>query len=185
MNNLVNKQSQNLYVFGYGLALLIPFFVFTRGTDITFSMGSFLVFVSAFVLLLTAAVQSARLTPLYNLWILVVQVSVFVFGYRHGFNCFLIFFLAGAALILLITVFKVEALTPVYKIWMTLARAIGTIISTITLAILFYFVFGLVGIILRLLKKDLLDRKQEPKQDSYWLEREKKEFSREDYQRQF
>ncbi|MCK5580178.1 MAG: hypothetical protein KAJ18_02780 [Candidatus Omnitrophica bacterium] len=78
-----------------------------------------------------------------------------------------------------------EALIPFYKKWMKVVHFIGTIITTVLLSVLFYSIFGVVGIILRLLRKDLLDRKLEPDCASYWHKRPKEAFNKQHYIRQF
>ena len=53
------------------------------------------------------------------------------------------------------------------------------------LALLFYLVFTPVGIILRIARKDFLDRELEPQARSYWIKRKKAEFDKENYKKQF
>ena len=78
-----------------------------------------------------------------------------------------------------------QRLVPVYEKWMIGARFIGQIISTVLLTVIFYFVFGAAGIILRLLRKDLLNLNIQPAEDSYWQERQQRPFDQERYHRQF
>jgi hypothetical protein len=68
---------------------------------------------------------------------------------------------------------------------MAVAHFIGNIITGIILSVLFYFVFGIAGLILRLLKKDLLDRRLDPGAASYWVKRPKVTFNQEQYTRQY
>jgi len=88
-----------------------------------------------------------------------------------------VFFVVSAA--------DVYALKPVYKKWMIGAHFIGNVISTIVLSVFFYFVFGIVGIVLRIIRKDLLDQKIDYNRDSYWIEREQKLFNKKSYHNQF
>ncbi len=76
-------------------------------------------------------------------------------------------------------------LKPLYEHWMKVARVIGMVVSTVVLSGIFFAVFGLVGIVLRLLRKDLLSRKIEPDKESYWIRRERMEFKKERYTQQF
>jgi len=78
-----------------------------------------------------------------------------------------------------------QQLIPVYEKWMIGVRFIGQIISTLLLTIIFYFVFGVAGIILRILRKDLLKLKIQPVDGSYWEKREQRPFDKERYHRQF
>ena len=62
---------------------------------------------------------------------------------------------------------------------------IGAVITTAILSLVFFLVFGLVGIILRLLRKDILSQRIEPDKESYWIRRERVEFKKERYTQQF
>ena len=76
-------------------------------------------------------------------------------------------------------------LKPVYIFWMRLAFALGWVNTRIILAVMFYLVLTPIGLTMRLFGKDLLDRKIEKAKESYWIARDKKDFSPADYERQF
>lgn len=67
---------------------------------------------------------------------------------------------------------KPEILTQFYTIWTKVGEFIGGIISKIVMFILFYGLFTPVAIFLRLIGKDLLNKKIDKSQESYWIERE-------------
>lgn len=107
-------------------------------------------------------------------------------GWMKGEGLLIIILLAAASLVLLIfTITGAQKLIPFYKKWMAVMHVIGRIITTVILSGLFYFIFGIVGIVLRLLGKDLLDEKIEANRDSYWIAREKKKFDKESYTKQY
>ena len=58
-------------------------------------------------------------------------------------------------------------LKPVYRLWMTLAIILGFFVSRILLGLIFYLVVTPIGLIMRLIGKDLLDQKMKDR-DSYW-----------------
>ena len=87
--------------------------------------------------------------------------------------------------ILSLSIFKPLFLKPLYKAWLTIGLCIGWIINRVVLIIIFYLVFAPVGLVLRLIKKDLLDRKIEPQRDSYWLKKEHIEFDKSRYEKQY
>ena len=58
-------------------------------------------------------------------------------------------------------------LKPVYKVWMAFAVILGYFVSRILLSAIFYLVVTPIGLVMRLLGKDLLDRKLKDR-DSYW-----------------
>lgn len=94
-------------------------------------------------------------------------------------------FSIAALLLILVTKFQLAVLIPLYSRWMRAAHFIGNIVTVAVLSILYYCVFGLVGIVLRLLRKDLLDRVIDDKSPSYWHKRPPSEFQKERYLKQF
>jgi len=87
--------------------------------------------------------------------------------------------------ILVITVFRLPVLKTLYKYWMKGAHFIGNIITGIILSFLFYFVFTSFAIVIKILRKDLLDEKLQPERDSYWIKRKRENFYKEHFRQQF
>lgn len=58
-----------------------------------------------------------------------------------------------------------------YKTWIKFGDFTSEIIAKIIIAILFYVVFTPVSIILKLLNKDLLNKKIDKNAKTYWIER--------------
>ena len=92
---------------------------------------------------------------------------------------------AASLLFACVTTFRLEALIPFYTRWMKVAQFIGSIVTVLILSIIFYFVFGIVGIMLRLLRKDLLDQTMDRRTVSYWHKRPQTEFQKDRYRKQF
>jgi hypothetical protein len=76
-------------------------------------------------------------------------------------------------------------LTPIYFPWMWLARILAFVNTHLLLGFVFYTLFTFIGLGMRLLGRDPLDRKILPDSDSYWQRRESPLLSREHYLRQF
>ncbi len=76
-------------------------------------------------------------------------------------------------------------LWPLQRLAAFIIRAIQWLITQLSLAVVFYTVFTPVGLFLRIIGKDMLDRKLEPGKESYWTIRERKEYSPEDDEKQF
>ncbi|MFH1276805.1 MAG: SxtJ family membrane protein [Candidatus Eisenbacteria bacterium] len=74
---------------------------------------------------------------------------------------------------------------PVHWVLTKIARALGWFNTRLILIVIFYVLFTPIGLLLRLLGKDLLDRKIDPEAGTYWIDREKEEFDRKRYERQF
>jgi len=120
----------------------------------------------------------------YGLSVLISLLTV-RHGIKHDFTWISYALLGCAGIIFLLSVFRYQWLKPVYDKWMVVAHFIGTVTTAIILFILFYFVFGFVGIMLRLLNKDLLDREIDSQKVSYWKDKERNIYNRENYLKQF
>jgi hypothetical protein len=95
-----------------------------------------------------------------------------------------IFMIISAAFILLGLILP-TILKPLQKAWMILAVVLGWFMTRVILSILFYLVFTTIGLGGRLLGKKFLDLKMDGSRESYWINREKKPFSKGGYERQF
>ena len=62
-------------------------------------------------------------------------------------------------------------LTPFNRLWFKLGILLGKIISPIIMALIFFAVVSPIGLIMRLLRKDLLNLKYHKKSKSYWIEK--------------
>jgi hypothetical protein len=76
-----------------------------------------------------------------------------------------------AALILVVTLVRPGLLHPANRAWMKLGLLLGRITNPIVTALLFYLVFTPMGLLMRLLGKDLLRLRSDPNATSYWIER--------------
>ena len=77
------------------------------------------------------------------------------------------------------------ALKPIYKIMMFVAQLIGWVNTRLLLGIIFYTVFSPIGLFLRLIRKDLLDRKLDKNISTYWIKRDKQVVDVSQYEKQF
>ena len=89
----------------------------------------------------------------------------------------LIFFILAQA--------RAVLLQPVYKIWMGLAFCLGWVNTRIILTLVYYLVVTPIGLMMRLLRKDLLNLRLEKSARTYWLKREVKNPTKESYERIF
>ncbi len=104
---------------------------------------------------------------------------------KHGLSVNKIVLLAVAVILLFITTFKLKWLKPIYNRWMKMAGLIGEVVSTLILTVIFYSMFTIFGIILRFLKKDLLDQKIKPELNTYWVTRDSDQLDSKRYEQQF
>ncbi len=71
---------------------------------------------------------------------------------------------------LILGILNSKVLTPLNFAWFKLGLFLGKIVSPIIMCFIFFFVVTPIGILMRLLKKDLLKLKYN-KDDTYWIEK--------------
>ena len=74
---------------------------------------------------------------------------------------------------------------PVFWVWLILARILGYINTHVLLALVFYTMFTVIGVVMRLFGRDPMDRARQPERDSYWQRRETPLLPHDHYERQF
>ena len=77
------------------------------------------------------------------------------------------------------------ALKPIYFPYMWLARIVAFVNIHLLLGLVFYTLFMLIGLGMRLLGRDPLDRKIAPDEESYWQRRTSSLFPRDHYLKRF
>jgi len=80
---------------------------------------------------------------------------------------------AVAVVLTLVAFFLPHVLKWPNKIWFKFGMLLGAIIAPIVMSILYFLAVTPTGIIMRLLRKDLLRTKYDRSADSYWLPRSK------------
>jgi hypothetical protein len=73
---------------------------------------------------------------------------------------------------IIVTIIKPNLLTFLNKLWIKFGILLGKIISPIVLSLIFLFVVTPTGMLIRILKKDVMGLKRE--KSSYWINREDK-----------
>ena len=90
--------------------------------------------------------------------------------YRHSATAINV--LGSCSALFLLAAFVYPPVTrPLYAVWMMLARILGYINTHILLALVFYAMFTVVGLTMRLFGRDPLDRTLQADRDSYWHRR--------------
>ncbi len=80
-----------------------------------------------------------------------------------------------------------RALLPLYKVWMVIGGFLGFVNSHLLLALVFYLVFTPIGLVMRLIRRDPLERRfpGSDSRQSYWIRRETPLLPKEHFERQF
>jgi hypothetical protein len=124
-----------------------------------------------------------------RIWALVMTVALGVVGtiqiliWGHTRTA-IIFWALGAAFLLPGLIYP-AALTPIFKFWLKLAAALAWFNTRLILGLSFFLVFTPMGLILRLLRKDLIKEKWDKQAASYWIERPPTPFDRTRYEKQY
>lgn len=115
----------------------------------------------------------ASTRDLRNFGILFFVVLGIIAGLRlwHGHDDWR-YFAAASALFLLVGLIIPGILKPLYKAWMALAFVLGWVMTRVLLTITFFAIFTPMGIVTKIMGKDLLDQKWDPDADSYWKKHE-------------
>jgi saxitoxin biosynthesis operon SxtJ-like protein len=84
-----------------------------------------------------------------------------------------------------LSIFIPKALKPLFVVFTKIAHIIGWVNTRIILTLIYYVVITPIGLVLRLVGKDLLDLKIEKEKESYWIERTKVSATKESLEKQF
>ena len=93
---------------------------------------------------------------------------------KDDFSSTLIFI---SILFFALAIFFPSILSPLNKVWFNFAGIIGSIISKVVLLLIYITTVVPIGLILRLLRKDLLKLKKDKKIKTYWIKKEKNNSS--------
>ena len=76
-----------------------------------------------------------------------------------------------SAVFLILGLINSRLLTPLNVLWFKLGMILGAIISPIVMGIIFFLVVTPIGLILRIMGKDLLNKKYDKEKETYWIKR--------------
>ncbi len=75
-----------------------------------------------------------------------------------------------SSIFLILGLINTKLLTPLNKIWFKFGLLLGKVISPLIMSLIFFFVVTPIGLLMRLLGKDLLNLKLN-KNSTYWVEK--------------
>ncbi|MBF0122975.1 MAG: hypothetical protein HQL21_06165 [Candidatus Omnitrophica bacterium] len=182
----MDKEKKNLLVFGYGLSLLLPYFVALHGLKDALDFPSFvLVLLAGFGFVLWIVTRVARLKFWMNVWILFVQATLLFQQFSGEGRISAIIFLCLSVVFFCVTIIRVEVLRSFYRVWMSVTGFIGRIVSALILNAVFFLIFAPIGFFFRFTDRDHLDRKIDKNAPTYWIPRSEGLSPKERYQKQF
>ncbi len=121
-----------------------------------------------------ALVMTAALTLVGILW-------QFVF---HRPQAAQVFWIIAAAFLLPGLIWP-GALKPIYPAWLKFSEALGWFNTRLILTLTFFLVFSPIGLVLRLLGKDLIKERWDRRAASYWIDLPEKPFDPDKYENQY
>lgn len=89
--------------------------------------------------------------------------------YRSGIHWY--WWLGAAGLCAAVALATPKLLSPLNRLWTKLGLLLFMVVSPMMLAIVFFLCVMPIGLLLRLLGKDVLHLKRQPHSESYWIER--------------
>ncbi|MBF0594278.1 MAG: hypothetical protein HQL22_04855 [Candidatus Omnitrophica bacterium] len=104
---------------------------------------------------------------------------------KHGVNLSQMVLIFCGGVFVLVAAIDWTALRLGYCIWMRVAHIVGSIVTFMILGAVFVVVFCPIGIFLRMIGKDFLNRRISRTLKTYWLPRPKSVENKERYYQQF
>ena len=77
-----------------------------------------------------------------------------------------------SAVFLILGLINSKLLTPLNLLWFKFGMILGAIVSPIVMGIVFFLVVTPTGFILRIMGKDLLNKKYDEEKETYWIKRD-------------
>ena len=82
-----------------------------------------------------------------------------------------VYFFPIAFLFLILGIMNSKVLTPLNKIWIKFGELLGMIIAPIIMGIVYFIVLAPISLLIKFLRKDLLNLKFSNKVKTYWIKR--------------
>ena len=108
---------------------------------------------------------------------LVMTCACLIFGliiwWKNLGNNWMVSFWLAAAIFFLLAIFWNTPLKPLNTFWIKFGNLLHRLISPIVIGIIFFIVITPIGLIMRLMQKDLLNLRFNHNASSYWISRNK------------
>ena len=72
---------------------------------------------------------------------------------------------------LVLGMMKSKLLTPLNKLWFKFGMILGAIVAPVVMGAVFFLVVTPIGIVMRIMGKDLINKKHDKKKETYWITR--------------
>ena len=83
-----------------------------------------------------------------------------------------IWFIIISLVFLILGLINSKLLTPLNKLWFKFGIILGAIVAPVVMGIVFFLVITPIGLIIKIMGKDLLNKKYDKKKKTYWIKRD-------------
>ncbi len=77
-----------------------------------------------------------------------------------------------SSIFLILGLMNSKLLTPLNKLWFKFGMILGAIVSPVVMGVVFFLVVTPIGLIMKIMGKDLLNKKYDKKKRTYWIKRD-------------
>ena len=105
-------------------------------------------------------------------FIVFLIVALWPLKYEEGIR---LWSLALSIIFFILGIFNSKLLTPLNKLWFKFGILLGSIVSPLIMGIVYFFVVTPMGVLMRILGKDLLKTSKVKSASSYWIKRDKQQ----------
>ena len=99
-------------------------------------------------------------------FIVFLIVSLWPLTYEEPIRIWLVII---SMVFLILGLMNSKLLTPLNKLWFKFGMILGAIVSPIVMGLIFFLVVTPIGLIMRIMGKDLLNKKYDKKKNTYWI----------------
>ena len=78
-----------------------------------------------------------------------------------------------SSVFLILGLMNSKLLTPLNKLWFKFGMILGAIVAPIVMVFIFFLVVTPIGLVMRIMGRDLLNKKYDKKKNTYWINRYK------------
>ena len=83
-----------------------------------------------------------------------------------------VWFAIISLIFLILGLMNSKLLTPLNKLWFKFGMILGAIVSPVVMGVVFFLVVTPTGLIMKIMGKDLLNKKYDKKKRTYWIKRD-------------
>jgi hypothetical protein len=109
-----------------------------------------------------------------HIWLLILTVIIAFKVYKYGIFDSLIIWASVLFLLKVILELAPSFYYPLWKVWMYLSVILGFFVTSMLLILIWFLIFIPIGILLKIIGKEVMNTKFKTSQESYWIVRDLK-----------